>query len=917
MKRALLLFAAFLGTTIASFAQVTSISVETFYSGGANPSVAGYPANHTTYRIYANTTNANDRVVVVKGDDDAPLVLNVGGAGIWNHPQGGTLGDLLNCGLFSLIPALQYDSYMTIGYTCDSDGGGAQAYQAEDVVNNPWQNQLFGTAPYGAGSAVVNSAVGGTWFVLPNNAISAGGASNKVLLAQITTDGNICGTFNLQVFPNYSGTNSAYIIQNNLSFGSGNCGTPGCTDPTATNFDPAAGYDNGLCLYPCNLSLTVNDNAPACANGTDGSIEVTATGNQSFVNYTFNNQNYGLDQDGAQTFSGLGNGTYTVVVRDTRFDNPLFNPTGLTCQVSQTITLSTSPLTMGTSTVTNPQCATTNDGCVATAVANYGGGTGTLTFSLLDNGGNIVQNGLSSPAFCGLGDGTYHFTVTDANACTATGPNFVIDAPGNLTLFNTNGTTTSCFDSADAIAVFTWAGGTGDIDFSLADDGIYEIEGNPANVVLNNLAGGVITLFAADENGCTASVEYTVPTPAEIVITPIITSPSCNGDSNGSIEISATGGTGTITYSFDGITYNNVTMLSGLAAGNYTAYALDASNCSTLLPIEVMDPAALTATADVNSISCNGQVDGSIVVTATGGTAPYAYGTSTASYTPSSVLGGLAAGSYDVYVADVNGCTFSITNAGTIIEPAALSASASAINVTCNAACNGQIEVATVGGTAPFTYVANNGIPTSNNPISGLCPGDYNVEVSDANGCSVFVGPYTISEPTALAIDGLAANSIDEDAGGNTAYTVSGGTAPYTYEWTGPNGFSSTGADLPALTEATSVGAYQLTVTDANGCSATQTITITGVSELGSVYSIALYPNPNNGQFVLNIQGLNGDKMTYAIVDNAGRVVFAKELGNVSGNRVENIDLTDVAAGFYHVQFQIGTQTETLRFVKQ
>jgi len=917
MNRALLMFAAFLGTTVASLAQVTSITVETFYVGGAAPSVAGYPAGHTTYRIYANTTNANDRVVVVKGDDDAPLVLNVGGAGIWNHPQGGTLGDQLNCGLFTLIPSLQYDSYMTVGYTCDSDGGGAQAYQAEDVVNNPWQNQLFGTAPYGAGSAVVNSAVGGTWFVLPNNAISAGGANNKVLLAQITTDGNICGTFNLQVFPNYSGTNSAYIIQNNLSFGSGNCGTPGCTDPTATNFDPAAGYDNGLCLYPCNLSLAVNQTAPTCASGTNGSIEVTATGNQSFVNYTFNNQNYGLDQDGAQTFSSLGNGSYTVVVRDTRFDNPLFNPGGIACQVTQTITLATAPLTMGASTVTNPLCASTNDGCASTDAANYGGGTGTLTFSLSDINGTLVQNGLSTPAFCGLGDGTYRFTATDANGCTATGPNFIIDAPGNLSLFNTNGTTTSCFDSADAIAVFTWAGGTGDVDFSLADDGIYEIEGNPANVILNNLAGGVITLYAADINGCTASVNYTVPTPAEIVITPTITSPSCHGDANGTIEITAAGGTGAISYSFDGVTYSNNTMLSGLAAGNYTAYAVDASNCSTLLPIEVVEPAVLSATVDVNNISCNGQVDGSIVVTAVGGTAPYAYGTSTSNYTPSSVLGGLAAGSYDVYVADVNGCAYSITNAGTIVEPAALSASGSAINVTCNAACNGQIEVATVGGTAPFTYIANNGVPTSNNPISGLCPGDYNVEVSDANGCSVVVGPYTISEPTAISIDGLAANSIDEDAGGNTAYTVSGGTAPYTYDWTGPNGFSSTGADLPALTQASNVGAYQLTVTDANGCTATQTITITGVSELGSVYAIALYPNPNNGQFVLNIQGLNGERVVYTIVDQAGRVVFAKELGSVGGNRVENIDLTDVAAGFYNVQFQIGSNVETLRFIKQ
>jgi len=115
MKRALLLFAALLGTTVASLGQVTNISVETFYTD--NGSVAGYPAGHTTYRIYANTTNANDRVVVVSGNDVNPLVLNVSGSGIWNYNPGGSLGDDVNCTIYAIQPLAQYESYMTIGYT--------------------------------------------------------------------------------------------------------------------------------------------------------------------------------------------------------------------------------------------------------------------------------------------------------------------------------------------------------------------------------------------------------------------------------------------------------------------------------------------------------------------------------------------------------------------------------------------------------------------------------------------------------------------------------------------------------------------------------------------------------------------------------------------------------------------------------
>jgi len=168
-----------------------------------------------------------------------------------------------------------------------------------------------------------------------------------------------------------------------------------------------------------------------------------------------------------------------------------------------------------------------------------------------------------------------------------------------------------------------------------------------------------------------------------------------------------------------------------------------------------------------------------------------------------------------------------------------------------------------------------------------------------------------------LTIDGLTANPIDEDAGGSSAYTVSGGTPSYDYNWSGPNGFTSNAQDLTGLTDATDAGAYTLTVTDANGCSVEQSISITGLNELNRSYTISLYPNPNNGQFVMSMEGLAGESMSYSIVDNSGRVVMMKDLGNVSATRVESIDMAGAAAGIYQVRLMVGGEMHSMRFVKQ
>jgi hypothetical protein len=279
MKRALLFIAVCLGALSGSQAQVTSITVEEFYTD--NGSVAGYPAGHTTYRIYANTQNASDRITTVSGNSDNPLSMTVSESGIWNFSSGGSTGDALPCIIYASQPLAEYDSYMTVGVSCNDDGAANPIFKAEDS-SQPWQNQAFNTAPYGNGDFVVNTPVGGTWFVLPDNPNSQAGSDLKVLLAQITTDGDICGTFNLQVFPNYTGAGSVPVYGSYQFSSNAGC-VPGCTDLTALNYNEGATYDNGLCLFECALDVNATiTTLPTCADSENGVISVTASGAQAF-----------------------------------------------------------------------------------------------------------------------------------------------------------------------------------------------------------------------------------------------------------------------------------------------------------------------------------------------------------------------------------------------------------------------------------------------------------------------------------------------------------------------------------------------------------------------------------------------------------------------------------------------------------
>ncbi|MAR66476.1 MAG: hypothetical protein CL833_04400 [Crocinitomicaceae bacterium] len=253
---------------------------------------------------------------------------------------------------------------------------------------------------------------------------------------------------------------------------------------------------------------------------------------------------------------------------------------------------------------------------------------------------------------------------------------------------------------------------------------------------------------------------------------------------------------------------------SGLAAGSYSVYIIDANGCSSETSlISVTEPPLLEASSSAPDILCFGGTT-TVSVSATGGTPPY---TGTGSYTES-------AGTYTYTVTDANGCTASTSI--TLTEPPLLTASATGTDATCFGFCDGTATVTAGGGTPGYSYSWNDPANQTSSTATGLCAGTYVVTVTDANGCSE-TASVVIDEPTLLVADagpnqvvyyGYAPLSCATSNG-----SASGGTPPYTYSWSdGQVGTTATFCPSVSTT-------YTLTVTDANGCVATDDVTICAI----------------------------------------------------------------------------------------
>ena len=233
----------------------------------------------------------------------------------------------------------------------------------------------------------------------------------------------------------------------------------------------------------------------------------------------------------------------------------------------------------------------------------------------------------------------------------------------------------------------------------------------------------------------------------------------------------------------------------------------------------------------------------------------------------------------------------------TVSEFPAVLVSPTGQDISCNGgASDGSAMANASGGTPGFSYLWSNGDTTATTS-SSLSVGTYTVIVTDSNGCTV-TDSVTIGEPLALS---LSATSTDELLGndGTIDLTVSGGTAGYTYVWS-PSG---SGEDPTGL----AAGTYMVTVTDANGCTDTLSVTVgsqVGISEFGKDAIMNIYPNPNTGHFFMSFENVDYSELTVEVYNAVGQLVTTQ---SVNQNPIE-IDIRAFGAGMYTVKIKDGTR---------
>ncbi len=451
-------------------------------------------------------------------------------------------------------------------------------------------------------------------------------------------------------------------------------------------------------------------------------------------------------------------------------------------------------------------CHGASDGVIT---ITSGGGTGALTYVLDQKAGNI--SGVATGIFTGLSAGNYTVTVTDVNGCTKTTEIITITDPPAITATasvtsNYNGSQISCNGASDGEMAVTAVGGTGTLSYLLVEA--------PLNVtgavsgIFTGLAPGPYTVKVTDINSCsTTTAPVTISEPTAVTATAAVTSNfngsqlSCNGTSDGRITVTASGGTGALSYYLNEIPGNisgSITgIFTGLPAGSYTVRVRDMNLCEVnTVSVTITAPAPLGIVVNKLSnfngrdISCFGASDGRAEAVVSGGTGSYSYNWySDAAMTISigqmtAIALNLSAATYYVRVRDINNC--SVSGSVALTQPVTLDASITAqTNVTCFGTNNGSVTVAAnpATGTAPYQYSINGGGTwqagsTFNNLIASI----YTVIAKDANGCTKYV-PVTITQ-LAILLATVTKTEVTCNGANDGTITVSsptGGSGTYQY----------------------------------------------------------------------------------------------------------------------------------------
>jgi len=573
-----------------------------------------------------------------------------------------------------------------------------------------------------------------------------------------------------------------------------------CAEANYNNAVPETNTSNNLSC----ITIQIIENSNPCessnlsidatiqyeyCNQSNGWIEVQGNGGTAPYNFIWNDGTTGLLRN------NLSAGTYNVTITDAQ-----------ACTDTKSFTLDNVVADILISEqITNANCNTQG------------------SISLNPTGGQIPyaytwSNGQTSNSIIANAD-TYNVTVTDADGC-MTNDSFTIASSGTAITLSIQSTNANCDNLGSAI--ISTSGGQAPFTYLWSDG----LQGENRS----DLPIDTYTITVTDANGCTAQQSVTIAGGGGPLNLVEIGNPSTCEGGTGSALVSTTGGDGNYTF-----TWSNgadTPQINNLSPGNYTATVTDSNGCSGVTSVEIADEEFSIDCIIPQNATC-GVEDGEVLVKTLNETGALTYVWSNGATTNPAT--GLDAGGYSVTITDANGCTIT---ANTYINYDVPTYEIITIPISCAGESDGAVEVYPLGGAAPYTFDWSNG--ATGPYLTNLEAGTYNVMISDANGCN------TNRSVTLEAPQAMSANLYVASNGCSIITNVNGGTAPYAYLW--ENGETTT--DLHEIQGDTT---YHITITDANGCTHTDSLytpTSTGMPDASFEYTIEnnrlmLAGNPN------------------------------------------------------------------------
>jgi gliding motility-associated-like protein len=552
-------------------------------------------------------------------------------------------------------------------------------------------------------------------------------------------------------------------------------------------------------------SATQVDNT--CFGEFNGSIDLSVAGGR--IPYTFAWTGPNGFTASSEDISGLEAGAYSVTIT-------YFNACAVPFNDIATIT--EPPEIQVSSVKTDISCGGLTDGAIDITVS---GGQAPYSFAWTGPSGfTSTQEDLT-----GLGAGTYSLTVTDANSC-------VLSFPDLETIIEPSSVVATYVSHQDVLCNGE-SNGSIDIDVS---GGIA-----PYNYVWTNASGAAVSniqdpvdlppdtysLLIADANGCVfsfpdlATISEPPPLSADLSKTDI----SCFGAGDGTISVSASGGTGSLEYSRDGSNFQASASFASLGPGLYTIWIRDANLCVLTDTISILEPTEILIQSETATYLCPGPLGGEITINGvSGGTGPYMYSINDgADFYAGSQFTDLAPGSYQTVVMDAAGCSVN-GNLHVLTEPPPFQITFYDQDdiTSCFDSEEGRIQISATGGTGTISYSLNGDPPVSTGDFQDLPGGMHVITLMDDNACTHDT-TVEILTPPVLSINNISVTDVSFCGGytnGALDVSASGGTGLLEYSLDDVN--YQTGSSFSNL----GAGDYTVWIRDANGCKVSAPATI-------------------------------------------------------------------------------------------